>query len=35
MSVTDPSRFTPITTSPPSGPVYAFFRVTYAKGNPP
>jgi hypothetical protein len=35
MSIADPSRFTPITTSPPSGPVYAFFRVIYANGNPP
>jgi hypothetical protein len=34
-SVADPSRPAPITGSPPTGPVYAFFRVTYAAAVPP
>ena len=35
LSVADPSRPTAITVSPPAGPVYAFFRVTYAAASPP
>jgi len=35
LSVADPSRPTAITTAPPAGPVYAFFRVTYAVASPP
>jgi hypothetical protein len=35
LSVADPTRPTAITTSPSGGPVYAFFRVTYAAKSPP
>ncbi len=35
LNVADPSHPIAITTSPSSGPVYAFFRVTYAAKSPP
>ena len=35
LSVIDPTRPTVISTSPASGPVYAFFRVTYGPAAPP
>ena len=35
LPIADPSRPAPITTSPPAGPVYAFFRVTYSVTIPP
>jgi hypothetical protein len=35
LNVGDPTRPAAIVTSPPAGPVYAFFRVTYAVASPP
>ena len=35
LSIAEPSRPTAIATSPPTGPVYAFFRVRYLFANPP
>ena len=35
LSIAEPSRPTAIATSPPTGPVYAFFRVRYLFADPP
>jgi hypothetical protein len=35
LSIAEPSRPTAIATSPPTGPVYAFFRARYVPADPP